>query len=371
MRVAIDVTPMVGGPDGVRTGIGQTVAALMDVLPSLAADRDIEVAPYCLSFRARHARVNLPAGTRFVPVPARLLLPAWARTGHPRIDSFIGRPDVVHATNYLTPPTRRAVVWVHDVAFLRDPSLGSADAAAYGTTLRRAARRGALLVTGAHAIADDIRDALGDDVGPGCEVAVVPLALPNLPEPTPVRVGPDAPFILALGTCEPRKNLPRLVTAFTQVALKLPDIRLVLAGPPGTDTPKVEAAINSLPGDVRKRVDSVGPVSDRDRVALLRDATVLAYPSLTEGFGLPMLEAMANATPVVAGDVGSIPEVAGDAAVLVDPLDVDGLADALIRIADDAALRADLIGRGMSQAAQFTPERMAEGLIACYQRVLA
>lgn len=371
VRVAIDVTPMVGGPGGVRTGIGQTVAALMDALPPLAAQAGIELLPYALSVRARGAQTQLPPDTRFVPIPARILLPAWARTGRPRIDRWLGRPDVIHATNYLTPPARRAVVWTHDVAFLRDASLGSADVRLYGETMRRAARRGALFVTGASVIADDIRSVLGADMRNGADVAVVPLALPPLPQPTVTRVGPENPYVLALGTCEPRKNLPRLVQAFGRIADQQPDLHLVLAGPEGPDRANVTAAIATLDPKTQDRIHIPGAVTDAERAALLRDAEVLAYPSLAEGFGLPMLEAMASHTPVVAGDAGSIPEVAGDAAVLVDPYDVDAIAAALLRVVDDVELRAELVARGDIRASVFTVDAMARGLIGCYQRAMS
>ena len=368
MRVAVDVTPMIGGPSRIRTGIGQTVASLMAALPELAAPAGIELVPYALSMRARDAADQLPPDTRFVPIPARVLLPLWATGGQPRIDRWIGRPDVVHATNYLTPPGPRAIVWTHDVAFLRNPELGSADARRYGATMRRAARNGALFVTGAHVIADDIREVLGPDLRNGADVTVVPLALPDLPDATSTRVGPDGPYILALGTSEPRKNLPRLVQAFGRIAEQHPEVALVLAGPDGPDRPNVERAVGDLPDSSRARVQIMGAVSDADRVALLRDATVLAYPSLAEGFGIPMLEAMSLGVPVVAGDAGSIPEVAGDAAILVDPLDTGAIAEALDHIISNDAIRNRLITAGRDQARRFTPDAMARGMLACYER---
>ncbi|MFZ4515482.1 MAG: glycosyltransferase family 4 protein [Acidimicrobiia bacterium] len=368
MRVAVDVTPMVGGPNGVRTGIGQTVATLMAALPTRAASRGIEIVPYALSRRARQTPERLPAETRNVAIPARVLLTLWGRTSWPSIDRALDRPDVVHATNYLTPPTRRAVVWTHDVAFLRDPTLGGVHARAYGATMRRAARRGALFVTGASVIADDIRELLGNDFRNGADVAVVPLALPPLPARAPERVGPDRPYIVALGTSEPRKNLVRLVQAFGRIAATHPDVALVLAGPPGPDAVNVTAAIHALPEAVQTRVHELGIVSDAERVALLSDATVLAYPSLAEGFGIPMLEAMACEVPVVAGDAGSIPEVAGDAAILVHPTDVEAIADGLSTALSDNAQIAELIAHGKRNIDRFTVERMTDGIIATYER---
>lgn len=372
MRIAIDATPMIGGEGHVRTGIGQLVASLMDALPPLASADGVEVAPYALTWRGRNAIDQLPASTRRVPFPAHLMVRLWASVDAPRIDRRLGNPDVIHVTNFRTPPTHaRLVIWAHDLAFLRDPGLATSDTIAAGRTLRRAARRGALFVAATTVTADDVRELLGSEFDNGTDVAVVPFARPDLPPPSPNRVGPDGLYVLALGTCEPRKNLPRLVAAFGDIAIKQPDVSLVLAGPDGSDRANVDAAIAALTPNARDRVMELGPVSDPDRVALLRDATVLAYPSIYEGFGIPALEAMACGVPVVAGAVGSIPEVAGDAALLVDPLDCDAIADGLLRVLDDAHLASELVARGLTRQARFTPEAMARGFLDCYHRVLA
>jgi glycosyltransferase involved in cell wall biosynthesis len=368
VRVAIDVTPMASA---VRTGIGQTVAGLLNVLPNRAAAAGIEILPYALSLRARQARTMLPPQTRCVPIPARLLLPSWACFGRPSIRPFLGRPDLVHATNYLTPPGMRAVVWVHDVAFMHNASMGSADARQYGATVRRAIRNGATVVTGAFAIASDIRSVFADDFRRDDQIVVVPLALPTLPPAAPsLPAGvPTRPYALSLGTLEPRKNHVGLIAAFARCSATT-DLDLVIAGPAGSALPAIESALTELDIATRNRIHVIGPVSDQERVALLTHARLLAYPSLAEGFGLPILEAMAVDTPVVASNVGSIPEVAGDAAVLIEPNDTDELAATIVRLHEDESLRRTLIERGRSQAARFTWEHTADGLIACYQQAM-
>ena len=152
------------------------------------------------------------------------------------------------------------------------------------------------------------------------------------------------PFVLAIGTLERRKNLPPLVDAFGRSPPSTRRCALVLAGADGDDRPPIDAAIDRAAAGSPQRVLLTGRVDDATKAWLLRHARVLAYPSLDEGFGFPLLEAMQAGVPVVASDAGSIPEVAGDAALLVDPRDVDALAAALERGAHRRPVR-DAAGR--------------------------
>jgi len=153
------------------------------------------------------------------------------------------------------------------------------------------------------------------------------------------------------------------------IAADHPDLRLVLAGPDGPARPAVDDAVAALPEAVRERVVITGGVSDAGRVALLAHARVLAYPSLYEGFGFPVLEAMSIGVPVVAARAGSIPEVAGDAATLVGPTDVQALAAALGALADDEGRRAEQVALGHDQARRFSWLETAHGLASLYRRV--
>jgi len=367
--VAIDVTPTLAA----RTGIGNAVAEIVNALRALEAGPTL--VPYTLSWRARKQRAAAPDGTRFVPIPARLLLQSWPHRDSPRIDRWLQPARVVHATNYLTPPSRfPTLVSVYDCSFVRYPELCSRDVLAYVPIVRRAVNRGATVHTSSEFAASEIEDIFGPGLRAEGRLVVIPLGVPALgsdsalPDALAAQLG-DAPFVLAIGTLEPRKNYPHLVSAFGEVAANHDDLRLVIAGRDGPSRPAIEAAIARLPEPVRARVLLPGGVDDAARRALLERAAALAYPSIYEGFGLPVLEAMQVGVPVVAARAGSIPEVAGDAALLVEPTDEQRLAGDIERVLTDAEVRTELIARGRDRARQFSWDDTAQALASCYRRL--
>lgn len=366
-RVAIDVGPLLGH----RTGIGMTVAALLDAFADI--DGAPLVRPYALSFRGR-----LEPGTTRLPVPALVAHRLWAHTSRPRLDHWLGEVDVVHGTNHVVPPSRRPrLVSVYDAWFLTHPQGVHPDVARMAAVLRRSVQHGAIVHTSSHASAERLRDLLSVG-GRAPRVEVIHLGTPPAPAPPDPATPPDLPpdlagraWVLALGTREKRKNLPGLVRAYGAAvsgreAHERQGSRLVIAGAPGNDDPAIDAAVEALPPDVRHQVLLLGAVSDSRKQALLQGARVLAYPSLDEGFGLPILEAMAAGTPVVASTAGSIPEVAGDAALLVAHDDTDGLASALVRVLDDDDLCHTLEQAGRQRAAQFTWADTARAMTDLY-----
>lgn len=172
--------------------------------------------------------------------------------------------------------------------------------------------------------------------------------------------GVDGPFVLAVGTMEPRKNLPRLVEAFAATAAARRDgFTLVLAGARGWSGAELESVV----GRHRDVVRPIGFVPDQQLPALYAEASAFAYPSLAEGFGLPVLEAMAAGTPVITSSSSSLPEVAGDAALLVDPTDADEITAGLDRLLSDRALREELVMRGRRRAARLSWERTARATL--------
>jgi glycosyltransferase involved in cell wall biosynthesis len=174
-------------------------------------------------------------------------------------------------------------------------------------------------------------------------------------------------YVLAIGTIEPRKNLPSLVRAFDRVATDDHTVRLVIAGGNGWGTDAVDDAVAGSPhGD---RIRRLGYVSDRDHADLLAGASLLAYPSLYEGFGHPPFEAMAAGIPVVTTTVGSLPEVIGDAAYFVPPADDDALAAAIAHVLTDDALRGDLVAKGRVRARAFPWSAAIDGFVDLYRRV--
>ncbi len=372
LRVGVDATPLLGKP----TGVGVFCAG---VLSGLAERGDLEVSAYAVSWRRRRGmEEHLPPGVsaRQRAMPARPLHGAWRRLDLPPIEWFVGPVDVVHGTNFVVPPTRRAaaVVTVHDLTPLRFPELCDAATLAFPDLVRRALRRGAWVHTHSAFVAAEVVDAFGAD--PERVRAVAPGA-PVLPPTPPARPGPGGPsvatllpegtlrYVLAVGTAEPRKDLPGLVRAFDDVAADRPDLALVLAGPDGWGSDALERAIGASP--FRSRITRAGWVDAGTLGTLLAGAAVLAYPSVYEGFGLPPLQAMSAGVPVVASRGGAIPEALGDAAMLVEVGDRAALAGALAEVLDSGHLRADLVRRGTERVARYTWARCADGLSALYR----
>jgi glycosyltransferase involved in cell wall biosynthesis len=371
LRVALDATPLLG----LRTGVG---AFCLGALRALAVRPALDVHAFAVSWRRREGITallppNVSATQR--PMPARPLHALWGRGAAPPIEWFIGPMDVVHGTNFVVPPTRSAgaVVSVHDLTPVHYPELCNPATLAYPALIRRALRRGAWVHADSAFVAGEVIEAFGAD--PSRVRVVEPGVPPRMEVPEDVRASLVRPFlpsgvsryVLSIGTAEPRKDLPGLVRAFDQLAPAHPDLALVLAGPPGWGEEGLDAALARA--HAKARVVRTGWLEPVVLAALLQEASVLAFPSLYEGFGFPPLEAMAAGVPVVATRAGSLPEVLGDGAMLVDVGDHDGLAEALGLVLGDAALRRRLAAAGATRAASFSWERCGEGLARLYQDV--
>jgi glycosyltransferase involved in cell wall biosynthesis len=386
-RIVLDGLPM----QVQSAGIGVYTAALVRHLAALRPEWEFVLygvgAPLTRLLRRGAAAPSGAAGaalppnvtwhhSALFPLVMGYPLPAVPRAVPLRIP---GRaPALFHATNYAAPRHGAApvVVTVHDLALVRFPELGT-------PALRRLVRRSAQVVREAHlviadsqATAADLRALFGVDsartrvVYPGCDPQFRPLPPDDAARVVAERLGIRGPYVLHVGTLEPRKNLERLVTAF----LRLHDAgatphTLVCAGAPGWGAAALHRHLAAHGADARVRL--LGRVPDDLLPALYAAADVFAYPSLYEGFGLPVLEAMACGTPVVTADVASLPEVAGDAALYVDPRDADALTAALDRALRDHALRAALRARGLRRAAGFTWTRCARETLAIYDHVRA
>ena len=182
---------------------------------------------------------------------------------------------------------------------------------------------------------------------------------------------PDAPYVLSVATLEPRKNLAHLIECFTRVARDdgHGDLQLVLIGGEGWMMESIHAAHGASP--LRDRIHFTGYVADEDLSALYSGARAFAYVSYYEGFGLPVLEAMQCGVPVIASTRAALPEVVGDAGLLVDPTDADALCQALVTLHRDAGVRRQLSERGASRVARYSWDRCAEAHVDVYRRALA
>jgi glycosyltransferase involved in cell wall biosynthesis len=304
-------------------------------------------------------------------MPAAVALRLWTHRSAP-MDRWLGHPDLVHGTNYVVPPTRcPRVVSVYDCWFLEHPEDAEPDVLRAAAVLRRSVADGAHVVTSSDATTRRVRELLDTD-----RVRTVLLG----PPPTEI-AGPviDAPpglpqldqFILALGTIERRKNLPTLVDAFGRVAREHNAVRLVIAGAAGNDVAAVDRAIDRLPPEIAERVVRTGIVDNATKRWLLTHARALAYPSLDEGFGFPVLEAQQLGTPVVASTAGSIPQIAGAAALLSPARDVEALAANLYWIVDNDEMHAKLVRRGHANVQRFSWASTAAQYHAMYEDVVA
>ena len=350
MKVAYDAGPLLGTP----TGVGRYAKELADALTA----RGVEVQRYAISFGAPGND-----GVRRWKLPASLVQRSWLTSGRPVPRSLFEGCDVVHATNFVLPPTggKPGVVTVHDLSFHRDDVFPGGDR--LRSLVPWSLKHAAAVVVPTQAIADELsaRHGYPSDRIAVTHEGVAPTFFGTTPlsELTLGRIGIPGPFVLAVGTLEPRKNLFRLLEAWRAARKELEGWRLVLAGPKGwgPELPQTEGVM------------PIGYVDDHTLPGLMAAADVFCYPSLYEGFGLPPLEAMAAGTACVVGRYTAAEEVLGDSAILVDPTDTRELSDALTRVAGDATLRRRLALEGRARAALYTWEGTAQQTKKVYERV--
>ena len=343
MRLCLDGTPLLGKP----TGVGRYVAGLVGGLAALEGGPQVQLAAFSL----RGTDPPAPEGAfwRYRRFPARVLQASWARTPVPPVEWLTGRIDVFHATNFVLPPTRRAagVVSVHDLSFDKHADTVDDQVLRYRELVPRGLKRAAVCLTLTEATAVEVRERYGHPrvmvASPGVEPAWF--------APTAPPAGLPSAYVLFVGSVEPRKNLPVLVEAMRRMRDAPP---LVLAGPAGwgptLDTSGVE-------------VVRTGYLSDDELRAAVGHASVMAFPSRHEGFGLPPLEAFAAGVPAVVSDLPVLREVLGDQASYVPVGDADALADALGRVLADPG---DAEAR-RAQARQWTWDRCAREALRAYE----
>jgi glycosyltransferase involved in cell wall biosynthesis len=371
MKILIDAT----GITREKAGVGVYARSLLSNLTAVPSDMEIYILAQDddpeMDFSGR-------PGVTMIRVPARWfrILPLRFLLEQLYLPMLLWRRhiDVVHSLHYAFPlvvfGTRRVVTF-HDMTFFTMPELHERTKIIYFRFFM--AKMGRLAdhsIFISHSALNDFRARLGHERGASSvvphgkgaafrpDIVFDPVALRK-------RYGLNESFALYLGTIEPRKNLPRLVEAFANIAAKYPALQLVIAGKRGWMAEELYQTISRL--NLADRIHFPGFIAEEDKAALLVSCTLFIYPSLYEGFGLPALEALACGTPTVTSNTSALPDVVGDAALQVDPTSVQALTDAMGAILSSEELREDLKRRGPMQAALFTWEKTSAATAAVYR----
>jgi glycosyltransferase involved in cell wall biosynthesis len=370
VKIGLDTTPLLGQ----RTGIGRYVQQLLSSLRTLSPGDQV----LATAFTARGAgglAGAVPPGVsvRARPVPARLLRAAWQRSEVPPVELLTGNVDVFHGTNFVLPPARKAagVLTIHDLAYVLHPGTVSADSARLREIVPRGVRRAGVVCVPSRSVAAEVGDLYRL---PPERVQVTPLGVdPSWASAEPLapeqlrELRLDRPYLLFVGSLEPRKNLGLLVEAFGAACAADPDGPLLaLAGPAGWG-PEVQ-----VPAHAADRVVRLGYLDETQLQSVVAGARALVFPSLYEGFGLPPLEAFATGVPVVATDIPTTRETVGaepGLARLVPPGDADALAAALVAGWADPD-EPDRRRRRRAVAAAYTWQRTAALTRAAYERAI-
>jgi len=380
VRIGIDYTAAARQGGGIGRCTRELVSAILAEQPPhdfalLAGTAGLGQAWAAQAERLRTVAAPGRLTLRTLPLTDDWMARIWHRLRIPLQATWITGPvDLFYAPDFLLPPLPRDTrtwITIHDLSFLRHPETFPEKLRAYlERAVPRSAERADAILTDSEATRRDVIELLG--VAPervttvllGVSGDFTPTGAPGERERLRAKYGlSDRPTVLAVGTVQPRKNYEHLIEVVDQVRTSL-DVDLVIAGKPAwLAEPVLEAAA------ARDHVRILGFVDDADLPALYRQAAILAFPSLYEGFGLPPLEAMACGTPVVASSASSIPEAVGDAGLLLDPRDTALWADALSTVLTDANLRAEMAARGLAHAAAFTWARAARQWLALLEGV--
>ncbi|MDQ3548223.1 MAG: glycosyltransferase family 4 protein [Chloroflexota bacterium] len=351
MRIALDATPAAVQ----HAGVGRYARELLVALVSLPGDDEYTLASAGSNPDNQRLLQALPPGRfrdlRRLPLNPRLTTVAWQRLRLPlQVESLIGDFDIFHGLDFVVPPSKRPrVVTIHDLSFLITPQFGEPRLVRYlNDAVPRALDAATVVITVSASVAAEVADAF-----PTARDKLV--AIPHgvrLPATVPERVPSSRPIILTVGTVEPRKNLLTLIEALRIIRLTHPDALLTIAGRVGWQADEIVARIRAE--EASGYVRFVESPSDADLDALYASATLAVFPSFYEGFGLPVLEAMARRVPVVASDIASLRETGGNAASYADPTNPESFADAIVRLLDDRALREQHATLGLARAGQFS-----------------
>ncbi|PSN07039.1 glycosyl transferase family 1 [filamentous cyanobacterium CCP5] len=382
MKVVFEATSVKDKP----SGVGHYVLNMLDALYALQQPESFYLSgvsyypglrDWLLGNWAVPSLLHKYSRVLFLPLPVRILGILSKIPNNPileKLESKFDSPDIYHGTNFAVYPCRHSkrVMNIYDLSFIRHPNYVTSVVRTYNHRVRQCIQWTDLVITNAESSKQEIVEYLG--VSPD-HIRVTPLAsrysgisldIDKLKRPS--QLG-ESPYILLVSTLEPRKNVLTLIQAFEQLkSTQKIEHQLILIGQKGWQFEPILKAIEESPW--KSHIHHLGYLSDHEVAASYVYADVFAYPSFYEGFGLPVLEAMALGCPVVTSNQSSLPEVAGDAALLVNPSDAEELADGLYRVISDRSLRQTLIDRGKARAATYSWQRTAQETLAAYRSIL-
>jgi glycosyltransferase involved in cell wall biosynthesis len=373
--IAIDYTPAYEQSGG----IGRYVRELVQALAQQESEYKYRL--LVLGGRSTPPR-QFSAGFewKLLPLNVRWMARIWHRARIPLpVETFVGRVNIFHATDFVLPPTLpgcKTILTVHDLSFVRVPESASPRLKAYlDEVVPRSVARADHVLADSEATKQDLIDIYGTSADKitvllsGVDRAFRPITDQHLLHQVRTKYGiPEGPYVFSVGTVQPRKNYERLMEAIHLLREKGIHLHIVIAGGKGWLDSPIYARIHSL--KMQDQVHFIGFADEVDLPVLYSGAICSPFVSLYEGFGIPILEAMACGTPVVTSNISSMPKVAGDAALLVDPYDVEAIAEAIRQIAENHQLRITLINKGIEHAKNFTWEKSAHHLNEIYRIVL-
>ncbi len=361
MRIAIDISQIVYEGTGVARFTRGLVETILDqahghdwvfFFSGLRRSLDPEIVTAIAKKKCTLVRL---------PIPPSALSFLWNRLHVLSIDAFVGQVDWVITSDWSEPPSRaKKATIVHDLAFVRYPeAVGAQIKRTQSSRLEWVARESQVVFADSKTTKEDLVELLGLPqqkivvnypgvaIGEATHLAV---------EQTREKYHLVSPFILTVGKVEPRKNLKRLFEAFSEISKK--NVDLVVAGPPGWEKPR----------ETPKNVRFLGYVTDLELAALYSSCLGFIYPSVWEGFGYPVIEAMKQGAPVATSKTSSLGEIAGEAALLFDPLNVNEIEQALQKLIDDDTVRRTLTKKGLAQAKKFTWENYYQKMISTLEK---
>lgn len=384
LTIAVDATPITPNP----SGIGFYVANLINSLYKLQSQENFELRivyqPGMKNWLT--GNWNFPHALQdydnlyFLPLPVTIsnLLAKFSNPILPYLEKSLNFPDIVHGTNYVVFPCQksRRVMTIHDLTCIKYPQYTNKIVKTYSDRIKQCLKWADLAITVSQATKRDIIEHLGV---PDERIYVTYPASRYSPsylsdrqtEKLKREINYDfsRPYLLFVSTIEPRKNINNLVLAFNYLKQKHKiEHQLVLIGQKGWLYRPIFQTIASSPW--KEEIHYLGYLPDATVALFYSQAEVFVYPSFYEGFGLPVLEAMTLGAPVVTSNTSSLPEVAGEAAILVDPQNIQQLADAIFQVISDSQLRQKLIYKGKQRATLYTWEKTARSTLKAYNSLL-